>query len=86
VELLKLFGEYGFPSLVSGVAILFAWRKDKQVQRCQEQKEAIYQRWLEKESKQSEKYWQLAAETNATLREMSDVLELDLQEEPASGS
>lgn len=85
MDILQLFADYGFPSLVAGVALLFAWRKDRQVQRLNDQKEAIYQRWLEKESKQSEKYWQLAAETNATLREMSDVLDLELQEEP-SGS
>jgi hypothetical protein len=70
-HLITMFSEYGLPGIVTGAALWFAWRKDKQYIKLQEQIRIIYERMLAKESKQQEKYYDLALETTMTLRELS---------------
>ena len=72
-QLFTMFSEHGLPGVVTAAALWFAWRKDRQYIKLQEQIRTIYERMLAKESKQQEKYFDLALETTLTLRELSGV-------------
>lgn len=89
IEFISIFVQAGgLTGLVVGLSLMFAWHKDRQYHEMinnyedrlkfsYEQREIIYKRWLEKESKRSEKYWLLAKETNETIKEIVEVMGLD---------
>jgi hypothetical protein len=55
---------------VTAIAVFVAYKKDRQVT-------ALYDRLLEKSSKTADKYHTLAAELQATVKELHDSLDRD---------